>query len=243
MIIGICDDIPEYVNQITQIVKEYFNNNPLDYSIKQFSSGSELLDCNDNIDILLLDIELGDSNAIDLIKAFGGKYRSTLIIIVTSYQHYLDKAMDLEILRYIDKPINTKRVFDALDRAIDIFNNSKIVIRAKDGVVYNINKADIVYIESYLRQVTIYTRQGKIITNTPLKEIRNMISTTSYFAYPHYSFIINLNYILLITQDNVKLRYDDKEALIPISSRNIADFKNAFLNYSKEGYNFVKNDH
>ena len=236
MIIGVCDDIPEYINQLTQYIKEYFSKTIIKPKLKTFSSGTELLECHDEIDILFLDIELGDFNALDLVKSFRSKYRNTLLIMVTSYEQYLDDAMDLDILRYIDKPVQKERIFSALDRSIEILDSMLIYVTDKNNKVFHIKKRDIVYIESYLKQVHIYTKSGTIITNTSLKELRGKILSTSYFASPHNSYILNLNHIMLYSRTRVKVNYKDKEIDIPVSSRHQTEFKKDYLNYMKEGY-------
>ena len=236
MIIGICDDIPEYINQLTQYVKDYFSESIIKPEIRTFSSGTELIGCQEEIDILFLDIELGDYNALDLVKSFRNRYRNTLLIMVTSYEQYLDDAMDLDILRYIDKPIQKERIFSALARSIEILDSMLIYVTDKNNKIFHIRKRDIIYIESYLKQVHIHTKNETIITNTSLKELRGKILSTSYFSSPHNSYIVNLNYVMLYSRTKVSVNCLDKEIEIPVSSRHQTGFKKAYLNYMKEGY-------
>ncbi len=242
MLIGVCDDIPEYVNQLTKYVKNYFSNSTLKPEIKTFSCGTDLMKNTEELDILFLDIELGDYNAIDLVSSFRSKYRSTILIMVTSYEQYLDDAMDLDILRYIDKPISEERIISALNRATEILDNTQICIVGKKKEIFKINKRDIIYIESYLRNVYIHTVNETIITNVPLKELRAKVLTTSYFAVPHNSFIVNLSYIKLYSRSRITMNVGVKTVDISISSRHQANFKQAYLEYMKEGYCNVKNN-
>lgn len=184
---------------------------------------------------------MGDYNAIDLVKAYRSKYRNTLLIIVTSYEQYLDDAMDLDILRYIDKPIEKERIFFALERAVEKLDNGKICICDKSNQNYHVNKKDIIYIESYLKRVYIYTNNDTIIVNIPLKDLRKKFLSTSYFASPHNSYIINLNYLKLYSRTTITLNIGDKTVDIPVSSRHQSDFKRSYLNYMKEGYCNVQN--
>ena len=236
MIIGICDDIPEYVNQLTQYVNNYFWDLNIKPKVMAFSSGKELLECKDEIDILFLDIELGDYNALNLVKDYRSKYRNTLLIIVTSYEQYLDDAMDLDILRYIDKPLEKERIFVALDRAVERINNGKICICDKSNHIYHIKKRDIIYIESYLKRVYIYTNNDTIVANISLKDLKEKILSTLYFACPHNSYVVNLNYLKLYSRAKIIINVGNKTVDIPVSSRHQTDFRKAYLNYMKEGY-------
>lgn len=236
MIIGICDDMPAVVQELSEMVETFFRDKPVNPTIKTFCSGSELLVYSEEIDILFLDIELGDYNAIDLVKAYRSKYRNTLLIMVTSYEQYLDDAMDLSIFRYIDKPIQASRIDSALERALERFDNSRLCVRDIESQTHHIDKKDIVYIESYLRHVLIHTSSQTITTNLSLKEWRAKVGGTTYFASPHNSYIVNLNYIKLFSRTKITLSVGEKSVNIPVSGRHQAQFKKAYLNYMKEGY-------
>ena len=239
MIIGICDDMKASVLELQTMLEHYFNEKNLKPEIKPFFSGKALLECSDEIDILFLDIELGDCNALDLLKDYRSKYRNTLLIIVTSYGQYLDDAMDLDVLRYIDKPVKKERIFNALDKAAEILDNMYIYVNDNKSNVYHINKQDIVYVESILRQVHIHTKNKTITTNTTLKELRHKLLSTSYLASPHYSYIINLNYLKLYSRKKVVIQAIDNEKEIPVSSRYQADFRKVYLNFMRDGYGNV----
>ena len=243
MIIGICDDMPAVVQELAEMVEAFFRDKPVSPTVKTFCSGSELLAYPEEIDILFLDIELGDHNALDLVKAYRSKYRNTLLIMVTSYEQYLDDAMDLNIFRYIDKPVRVARINSALERAIERFDNSRLCVRDNENKTHHIDKKDIVYIESYLRHVLVNTSSQTITTNSSLKEWRAKVSDTSYFASPHNSYIVNLNYIKLFSRTKITLSVGDKTVDIPVSSRHQPDFKRSYLNYMKEGYTNVKNSY
>lgn len=239
MVVGVCDDIPEYLNQLVRLTEVYFSKSVINPEIKAFSSGAELLAFKKEIDILFLDVELGDYNAIDLVKSFRAKYRNTLLIIVTSYEQYLDDALDLDILRYIDKPIQKERIYTALDRAIERLDKNRIYITDKNSEIHHINKRDIVYIESYLKQVYVYTENDVVITKTPMKELREKILSTSFLACPHNSYIVNLNYLDLYSRTRIVIGFGDKSVDIPVSSRHQTEFRKAYLKYMKEGYENV----
>lgn len=239
MTIGICDDMKASVLALQTVVEHYFNEKTIKPEIKTFFSGKELLECSDEIDILFLDIELGDYNALDLVKEYRSKFRNTLLIIVTSYGQYLDNAMDLDILRYIDKPVQKERIFNALDKATEILDNMFFYVKDNKGNVFHIHKQDIIYIESKFRQVHIYTKNETIITYTSLKELRHKLLSVSYLATPHYSYIINLNYLKLYSRMKVIIQMADKEIEIPVSSRYQADFRKVYLNFMREGYGNV----
>lgn len=148
MKIAICDDIIEYRLSVKTYVNEYFKIHNVDCKVTEFENGTDLLNSNDNFDILFLDIELGDSNGIEIAKGIQAKDKHTVILIVTSYHQYLDDAMDINVTRYIDKPINQNRIFSALDKALSVINESIITFTTKDNQIARLRSSDIIYIEA-----------------------------------------------------------------------------------------------
>ncbi|MFH1198058.1 MAG: sigma-54 dependent transcriptional regulator [bacterium] len=95
------------------------------YSVKVFSSGSELMDnLNDEPDLLLLDIMLPDINGIDLLK----KVRQThahLPVIMLSAQGSIEVALEsirLGAFDYFPKPIDNNRLLPAIKNAIQNYD-------------------------------------------------------------------------------------------------------------------------
>lgn len=82
--------------------------------------------------IILLDINLPGMNGIDLAQTIRQKDRQTRIIISTAYtdKAFLLKAVELELTRYLVKPITSEELVDAFSKAADEYaqlNNTKFV--------------------------------------------------------------------------------------------------------------------
>lgn len=46
---------------------------------------------------------------------------------------YLDDALDLKVLRFLEKPINSERLYAGIDRAIDTLNDTTVGFYLRDG--------------------------------------------------------------------------------------------------------------
>lgn len=233
MNIAICDDIVEYRLSIKCYATEYFKMHHLDYTIKEFKSGNDLLDSNTSYDILFLDIELGDSNGIDIAKKIQKKNRNTVILIVTSYHQYLDDAMDINVTRYIDKPINQNRIYSALDKALSVINESVITFQMKDNQIARLKLSEIIYAEAKFKGVFIYTQNQSYKIKETMKELRSMLSA-SCFAIPHNSYIVNLNYVRDYKREEIALTEPYSNIKISVATRKQADFKRRFLDFISE---------
>lgn len=187
MKIAICDDITEYRLSIKAFANEYFKIHNIEYIIDDFKNGTDLLNSQVNYDILFLDIELGDSNGIEIAKNIQSKDKHTVILIVTSYRQYLDDAMDINVTRYIDKPVTQGRIFSALDKALSIINESIITFTTKGNQIIRLRCSDIVYVEAKFKSVYVYTKNSYYRIKEPIKKLRTFLNSTC-FAVPHNSY-------------------------------------------------------
>lgn len=233
MKIAICDDEKEYRKIIADYVNAYYNDKCIDFECFEFDSGEALISSNQSFDILFLDIELGDSNGIEIAKEIQKKYSNTIILIVTSYRQYLDDAMDINVTRYIDKPITQNRIFSALDKALSVINESIITFTTKDNQIARLRCSDIVYIEAKFKGVFIYTKNACYRIKEPIKQLRSMLTATC-FAVPHNSYIVNLNYISDFKHDEITLSDPYYDIKISIATRKQAEFKRHFLDFVGE---------
>ena len=237
MNIAICDDMKEYILPVKAYAEEYFKTKHIDCDIDTFCSGTDLLSSDTAVHILFLDIELGDSNGIDIAKQIQAKFPNTVILMITSFRQYLDDAMDINVTRYIDKPITQERVFSALDKAMSVLSESFITFHLKSNQIIRLKTADIIYAEAKLKKVTIYAKTDIYTVLESLKEIKQML-TASCFAVPHNSYIVNLNYIKEFKRDEILLAAPYEHHRIAIATRKQHEFKNQFFEYIGEDCNY-----
>lgn len=237
MNIAICDDVKEYVLSVKAYVEEYFKVKHIECNIDTFCSAADLLASDTAFHILFLDIELGDANGIEVAKQIQAKEPNTVILIITSYRQYLDDAMDINVTRYIDKPLTQQRIFSALDKAMSVLSESFITLYLKSNQIIRIKTADIIYAEARLKKVTVYAKNSIYTVMESLKEIKQML-TASCFAVPHNSYIVNLNYIKEFKRYEITLARPYENHKIAIATRRQHEFKNQFFEYIGEDCNY-----
>lgn len=163
MRIAICDDQQEYRNLITKYIKFYFKEHLIELECFEFAGGEELLLSDKKFDMVFLDIEMNELNGIQTAKELNKRNKYTIIFIVTAYQKYLDDAMDLNVFRYIDKPIKANRLYNGLDKAIDLINNNEITFKSRNDGIITIHKNDIIYVEVNRKTVHVNTVEKQYI--------------------------------------------------------------------------------
>lgn len=226
MKILICDDEKAYIEILKKNIDNYFSEKEIPFETDAFIDGEYLLDCSSYYDIAILDIEIGKYNGIDIAKNLKKINPHIIIFFVTAYDKYLDSAMDLNALRFLSKPLDVKRLFSSLDKAISSINSSVIEFLLKgENSIKRVYSNDIIMIE-------ITGKTTKVMTTGGIFESCNNISfwkdtlNMSYFYSVHKSFIININFITKYERDTVVLnnRYS-----APISYRKQAEFKNYMM--------------
>lgn len=230
MKVCICDDIEEYRISIRTWVEQYFVQTQIEYTVDEYGTITDLLDSPllNNYDLFFLDIEFGESvTGLDIINTIREKNSRALFIIITAYTHYLDRAMDLDVLRFIEKPINHKRLISALEKSVDRINHSVLTLRTKTGDIVLLNKKEIVFAEAKFKHTFISTTSETIECQMAFKDLKKVLTGT-VFLIPHNSFIVNKNFICRIKRDNIELMNQNKTINIPIAATKRAYIRKQF---------------
>lgn len=238
MKIAICEDEKEYRKLLSDYIAFYFNEKCIDYNCFEFSSGETLLSSNKTFDIVFLDIEMNKLDGIQTAKEINKKNRNTVIFIVTAYQKYLDEAMDLNVFRYIDKPINAKRIYSGLDKAIELINNNVITFNTRSDGIVKIFMSDIICVEVSHKTVYVSTVNKKYIAREKLDFFKQKLNA-SYFVIPHNSYVVNMNYIVGLKRKEVKL---SNGQIVNIAPKKQTEVRKKFISFMGENYGSLSDD-
>lgn len=226
--IVVCDDDTESINYMKKLLENYISARKAQCEILYYKSGKELLEAeNIAIDIAVLDVEMDGINGIQTGYEVQKRYPDAILMITTAYMKYLDDAMDLRVFRYFEKPVDRERLFHALDIALR--EEAIIDIPTKNGI-QKIGESSIVCIYAHLRKSVVLTDTGcKIQTRLNIKDWIVKLGQNDLFASPHYSYIVNLNFIRECTSSSIVLQCKNGDSLkIYPSKRKYPDFRNKF---------------
>ncbi len=227
MVIAICDNEQEFINDIRKHLKQYSSEHGLTFEIYEFCSGADILSSKIVFDIAFLDIEMKDINGIEVGRKLQNENPDLVLIYVTAYNQYLDEALDLGITRFFDKPIDSQRFYEGMDRAVSKVDNTEIKFYLKDdnkGVV-TVRCKDIIFVEIQGRKTEIHTKEHDYLSKDGIKVWKARLNK-SYFEIPHNSYIINTNFITYFCKEYVIL---DNKYTIPIAYSKRAEFKRKFM--------------
>ncbi len=229
----ICDDDPAIREQISSLLLSFGNKNKLKFQIDIKESGKFILTNPVPYDIAYIDIEMPNVNGLNLSKRLKAINPDILVLVVTSFQSYLDDAMKIHVFRYLSKPIDKNRFYTNLKDALEEYRLiSKMVTVIFNDEVHRIKTKDILFIENQKYGSIIHSKYGNYQTNKKPKEWLKMIDQES-FVFSHNSILVNLQNVVDFDSTTVVLRKNEQETVTTyISQRWRSDFKKAFFNFA-----------
>lgn len=206
MNIAICDDeenIRIYIRKLIQKQETFCK-------ITEFSSGKELLEFQDEtnaeeIDILFLDISMGDEDGMTVAKQLRSQMESNFEQVfaqtIREYQYLMAKKKE--------KP--------------------KEVLVQNGNRTRSVSADDIYYIESSNRKVTLYLRHEKIEYYDKISSLESELKPD--FFRIHKGYLVNIKYVERYDRTEVKMRNGDS---LLISKYKYQDFVKRYLEYISE---------
>lgn len=168
--IAICDDEQKQTDYLKITVAEWARINRHLCDIRTFPSAEAFLfyyGGDKSADILLLDIEMGNINGIELAKRVRADNSAVQIIFVTGYQEYIADGYEVEALQYILKPVDTEKLCSTLDRAlVKLKKNEKTLLLTLTEGTVRIPLHEIRYIEAQKNYVIVRTGEDITVRST-----------------------------------------------------------------------------
>lgn len=223
--IAICDDEKHGATHLAEIIKQYAQQNNLQFEINTFSSGIALLETFTGYDLIFLDIDMPDMNGLDVAKKIREKDKNCKIIYVTNYKDFAHQAFTVRAYGYIVKPFTREIIENELNDYIATIKEQEI----KRKVVFNGKHSDLIFNPDDIYCLEVIGKNIIEVTLTDKKEIIYCSLSDAFnevkaysFAIPHQSFIVNLCYVDIIARLEIKIRNGNK---IPIAQKRSKEFR------------------
>lgn len=226
--IGICEDEKEMQDLIENHLQNLLKNR--EYKIEKYISGEELLQANfEDIDILLLDIQMGKLSGMDTARRIREVNSKMEIIFITSLIDYVQEGYEVRAYRYLLKPIELeelkKHVLNCINE-IEKNKNHYILIKNKSNT-YKIYSNEITYIEVQKKDMLIHTINKDFDVRYSLEKVEKDLNLDK-FVRCHKSFLVNLTYVENI-KSNIAILESGEE--VPISRYRYKEVKEKFLRF------------
>ena len=234
MRIAICDDDRATADYIASQVSVWAMGQDDPVTADIFPSAEAFLFCyaeDKDYQLLLLDIEMGEQNGIDLAKTIRRENEEVQIAFITGYPDFMAQGYEVSALHYLMKPVSPEKLFALLDRAKrSLAREKRAVLLPLEGESLRLLVEDIQSVEAFDHHLEVTTAQEVHRVKLTLREMEGMLGNT--FVCVCRGCLANLRHIRRITRIDVEL---DNGKVLPVSRRNYNDVNKAMLRYLKGG--------
>ena len=237
--IAICDDEKAILDEVSGYIKEYAKNKgDLDLEVFRFDSARTListLEDGKTFDIFVLDVYIGDEMGTELADCIRKNGIESPIIFATTSIEHAPQSYETGTLRYLIKPINPRKFYEALDAAliqVKRIEDRFLKFKTENGVA-SVNANHILYSEA--RDHYQYLRQDdgeEIKVRMTVAELFAILVKYGGFVRIGNAYIVNLRHVKNVTPANVCL-YNNIKIQIPRGK--FTEIKDAFWNFQCEG--------
>ena len=236
--IVLCDDESDVLDEVSLHIKKYAEKKSnINIEIVRLDSAKKLknaLDEGNTFDIFLLDVYIGDEMGTVLAKEIRKKGIESPIVFLTTSLEHAPQSFETGILRYLIKPLNLDKFYEAMDIAIKQAEKVKerlIKLKTENGVE-SVNANQIMYSESHAHYQYITLEDGKQLrVRMTVTELYNTFIKYSGFIRVGSAYIINLRNVKNVSTSEVHL-YNNIH--IPVPRGKHTEVKKAFWDFQCE---------
>ena len=232
--IGICDDEPVFLENITEMTKEILTEFGIEYDIRAFSDSERLMEYlrhpDASLDLLLLDILMGEQTGIELAHALRGENNPLPIIFITSTAEFALEGYKTDAIRYLLKPVQADELKEAILCAWQRCQSRAVVLSSPSRTV-SFHLDNVLYMEIYDKELSIHLADGGVLQiSLSLNSVMAKLPQQQ-FIQCHRSYVVSLPAIVSIWRYGIELENQEK---IPVSKAHYATVQNALLGWVSE---------
>lgn len=228
MRILICDDEPQYLDELRSHVQSYMDSHYIGCEIVAQTQPERVMESQQAFDLAFLDIQMDGVDGITLAKELRRRNGKLALFFITNYDAYQDDAMDLQAFRFFKKPFDEARLYAGLDKAMEYIDGAYVnVFLSSNAEQQRIPVDSIYYITRTNRKNLLVCKQGSYFTRETLDEWGEKLP--QLFFYPvHKSFLVNLHYVEKYAYSELLL---EDGTVIPIAPSKRAAFRKFWFMY------------
>lgn len=230
--IAVCDDEIIECAEMAEKIRGTLEEMKVPCFLRQFNSGEELLQAEENFDIVFLDIMMDGLDGMKTAKRIRKKASCRLLVFISASREYVFDAYDVEAFWYLVKPVETWKLKQVLKKAV-----LKTETASPDFILVNKGRQkqkiflrDILYFEIMGRLIDIHKTGGISDYYGKISILEEELREKGFFRC-HKSYLVHLKYVKGYNRQEAVLDNGEK---IPISKRRYEEFCKALLSYMKK---------
>ena len=202
---AIVDDDVEARAEVRAILEAYASQHSGDvlFDISEYASGEALLATyQSNVDIVFLDVEMGDVNGLETARAIRDRDGNVSLLFVTNIAQYAVYGYEVGALGYLLKPVNRFAFFRELDRCIahkrSLDTADSLVFSTMNGMV-RVPLDTVTYLECVRHKIIVHTLKGVYEFTGTLKSFLPQLEPC-HFVMANSCYLVNLRHVMGVDQ-------------------------------------------
>ena len=236
MRIAVIDDQPADRDYIAALVTRWAKERDQTVVTVPFPSSESFLFTyseDKDFDILLLDIEMGAINGVELAKTIRAENDALQMVFITGFPDFIAEGYEVSALHYLMKPVDRDKLFSVFDRAAANLGKAErwILLPSGDGQT-RVRLDRILYAEAFGHDLTVHTEDGDFAFRKTIGAWEAELDPEAGFVRCHRSVLVNLRYVSKIMRTDVVL---DNGTVLPLARNAVQAVNLAFIRYYREG--------
>lgn len=227
--IVLCDDDAAFTADLAQRIEVLPAFSPRSMRVRCLTDPAALLADEEPCDLLLLDIDLGQYNGIEVARTLRRTRPDTVLIFVTNYKEYAPEGYEVNAFRYLAKGELDGKLEAYFEDALAVCCARRQTVELVcGGEPVAVPLPALMYIESRGRDRHLHLQGGPrshLVTHTTLTQLEELLRDQGFLRL-HKSYLVNMAY--LDTLQSTGARLTDGTAL-PVSTRSYRVSKQRFL--------------
>lgn len=204
----VCDDDQQIVDSIIEELKKKSEETHVALRFYGFSQPSQI-DLSLPYDIALLDIDMGETNGIELARKLRAENGNIVIIFITNFIQYAPEGFEVQAFRYLLKADFSAKLDSYFDSAVqEVLQRKQLVTISINSEIIDVPVNDILYLESHRRIIVMHLLDEK----RPAYQFYGNITELSEKIEPlgflriQKSYLVNMHYVEIFQYNKVQLR-------------------------------------
>ena len=194
--IGLCDDDKGYMEELTDMVRQWAKENKLKIELFSCDNGDKLLaqSTASHMDIVILDIVMPLLNGMDTARELRAQDTAAKLIFLTSSPEFALESYEVKAQDYLLKPVSYDRLREALDACCQMLRAEpkNMVLKTSFGF-QKLYFGDVEYAEAQNKRVVFHLRTGREVdTPEPLHSLEGKLMSEDGFFKCHRSYLVYL---------------------------------------------------
>lgn len=236
---GICDDEKEIREQLHEIVEEFAVMENIQMKISEYESGEELLKEEEELQLLLLDINMGGRNGLDVGQEIWKRDKNIKIIFISNLSGPLQKSTaqnKVHSFAYLEKPVSERELYKQLK---DIFAQKReqektheLYFQGMNNETVTLIAEHIYYFEYIPRKIkVIYKKDNTLQTCFVRDSINNIAEKMKEYNFrlSHKAYVVNICHVKQVHGYEIFMNELENER-IPLSQKRAVEFMREWNN-------------